>query len=693
MNYTHRIRTSITYSVILIIGLVLPLTFVHASPSAPDLDQFAALFSPLDVNGTIEPIENILVTPTSDSVGLSSEYVIEFDIKQSEFVHLDYGGLGIAFPNGFGFENLTTIEIADDHPIFEHSVRNFYVSDGTIFVNLKCPSCDGDGLTTGRTNDPVHVTLSLSEIANPVVAGEYILAVVAYDKKNRIIAGPDLSAPFSVGEVTQPEPSQIQIYELTSIAPNAPWVNTGQQFQMQAGISNLSDEVINFLEVRLVSNGASIIMDAVRSMSLAPFDSITMYFDITADTLPSVGEQFILEVTDPPGVVYSQVDRIENVIIQNPASLRLTHYLFGVNNGIVPFGGNFSMAVELSNEGQSSVSEAEYQISVDPPLIDDYPLLGTITAGVNQVFEFIAPPFDTVIAITFTLTSVPVDLNTGDPAPLDPSQFEFEVRPQSLDGNLFVQTTLKGNNLITPGAARDILEVGFINRAGSGESVIAIDSLVLLFFDFDGNPIDLTSLFDPFHSGFMNDQVKAECVIQENKIICRFADALIGQLDSLNFSFGILVKAATVEGLVARFDISQIGASYVSGPLQGSHPTLAVDGDFSREFRFVIRGNGLEESVVIERNPVDPNEGPMRFSYFLSVKSDVEFRVFTLTGEEVYALDVPAGTEGAVSDQENILEWDGRNNNGQMVLNGVYLAHIYVAATGESTSLKVAVLK
>ena len=58
---------------------------LKADPAQPDFDQFESLFSNSDEPGTIEPIENILVTLSSDSVGQISEYLIEFDIKPGEF--------------------------------------------------------------------------------------------------------------------------------------------------------------------------------------------------------------------------------------------------------------------------------------------------------------------------------------------------------------------------------------------------------------------------------------------------------------------------------------------------------------------------------------------------------------------------------------------------------------------------------
>ena len=98
---------------------------------------------------------------------------------------------------------------------------------------------------------------------------------------------------------------------------------------------------------------------------------------------------------------------------------------------------------------------------------------------------------------------------------------------------------------------------------------------------------------------------------------------------------------------------------------------------------------GLQESFFIQDNPFNPEVSSARFSYELEEPSAVEFRVFTLTGEEVYAQDFREGSETGESE----LEWDGRNNDGHMVRNGIYIVSIKSVRTGEYARIKVAVMK
>ena len=83
----------------------------------------------------------------------------------------------------------------------------------------------------------------------------------------------------------------------------------------------------------------------------------------------------------------------------------------------------------------------------------------------------------------------------------------------------------------------------------------------------------------------------------------------------------------------------------------------------------------------------------MQFAYFLDSPGRIEFRVFTLVGEEVFARDIPFGSPGTEVNSRHLISWDGRNNDGGMVLNGVYIAILKQPSSGQQATMKVAVLK
>ena len=80
------------------------------------------------------------------------------------------------------------------------------------------------------------------------------------------------------------------------------------------------------------------------------------------------------------------------------------------------------------------------------------------------------------------------------------------------------------------------------------------------------------------------------------------------------------------------------------------------------------------------------------FSYELTEPSRVEFRIFTLTGEEVYSRDFLEGSDYGRAG-EHFVEWDGCNDKGVPVLNGVYVALLKMNKTGETARVKIALVK
>ncbi|MEW5995271.1 MAG: hypothetical protein AB1744_12890, partial [Candidatus Zixiibacteriota bacterium] len=107
---------------------------------------------------------------------------------------------------------------------------------------------------------------------------------------------------------------------------------------------------------------------------------------------------------------------------------------------------------------------------------------------------------------------------------------------------------------------------------------------------------------------------------------------------------------------------------------------------------FQTRRGGFEESFVIQNNPYRPSQGAAQFEYELNEPSAVEFRVFTVTGEAVYNRAFRQGENGTFTGV-NRIEWDGCNDEGDLVGSGVYIAVIEVASTGEQARMKVAVIR
>lgn len=80
-------------------------------------------------------------------------------------------------------------------------------------------------------------------------------------------------------------------------------------------------------------------------------------------------------------------------------------------------------------------------------------------------------------------------------------------------------------------------------------------------------------------------------------------------------------------------------------------------------------------------NPFNPGIGQTtRFQYTLSNDSDVEMHVYSLSGTKVYEAHRERGKRGGAKGFNGNITWDGRNKEGNIVANGVYVAYFKFAS-------------
>jgi len=112
-----------------------------------------------------------------------------------------------------------------------------------------------------------------------------------------------------------------------------------------------------------------------------------------------------------------------------------------------------------------------------------------------------------------------------------------------------------------------------------------------------------------------------------------------------------------------------------------SNSTVVIESDFDKAFRNFPNPFGV------------PARPLTKFIYYLDQDSDVSVRIYTLIGELVwsssYSASDPQGKRGT---HEGDIFWDGRNEKGYKVLNGVYIARISTGY-GKSALTKIAVIK
>jgi hypothetical protein len=390
------------------------------------------------------------------------------------------------------------------------------------------------------------------------------------------------------------------------------------------------------------------------------------------------------------------VDNVAYVTVQRPAELEFSYSLLGAEYGLVDQGGNFSLTVELCNLGEAGVSEGTFSLTtggVDFGIED--PITGSITVGLHITFPFRAPSYDTVATFVFSLVDLPLDSNTNSPAIIEATSFGFTLRVESLEADLQVEPQLIGSNLVIPGQEKELFRLNLTNRGASSVTDICLDEIDIAFVRSDNAYLNVGSLVDSIVSGFYEDGLLvSQASFNGSRLLLFFDDFIVLPAQTRSIIFTAKFRETIPSSFRLDLEKHHISATFKEGPNAGQPVKIssAVSGERLISQVYATKGKVLQESFVIENNPFNPEVSVARFSYELDEPSVVEFRVFTLTGEEVYAKDFPEGSEGARLG-ENDIPWDGCNNSGHMVRNGVYIVSIKIVRTGEYARMKVAVVK
>jgi hypothetical protein len=107
-----------------------------------------------------------------------------------------------------------------------------------------------------------------------------------------------------------------------------------------------------------------------------------------------------------------------------------------------------------------------------------------------------------------------------------------------------------------------------------------------------------------------------------------------------------------------------------------------------------VMSSDFEEYVHNYPNPFRAGSESTRIAYFLTKDSSVSIKIYDFTGILVWTKEIGAGETGGTGIPEGTwweVEWDGRNDRGETVRNGVYLCKL--EAGGRTALFKIAVAK
>jgi hypothetical protein len=104
----------------------------------------------------------------------------------------------------------------------------------------------------------------------------------------------------------------------------------------------------------------------------------------------------------------------------------------------------------------------------------------------------------------------------------------------------------------------------------------------------------------------------------------------------------------------------------------------------------VILSSDFEEYAHNYPNPFRAGEGTTRIAYFLDAPASISIKIYSITGDLVHEENIASGDPRAQAGPQEAT-WDGRNDKGEVVRNGVYVCMLN--AGGKSAKFRIAVAK
>ncbi len=381
-----------------------------------------------------------------------------------------------------------------------------------------------------------------------------------------------------------------------------------------------------------------------------------------------------------------------------------------IDSGTVRVGSEFQVVSYLSNIGESDLI-GSYQVKIklsDNGFTTKGDTIKT-AAGANDAISWTiqAPKYKTDVpdTIKFYLLEAPNDTYTKQQASIDKDLAKILVSSEA--GMVVIEPYVLQEKSVVSKGSQNVKMMGFKarNKDAASSSVSIIDSLKIFVKDKKGEPVSPASVFsrvaavrhsDPAHVFAWQTNFGTDFILLDLK--SNLPDTLKGtEPDSIDIVADIGNVGSAYGFQLYINSPENIRASDVSGlPLTivDSNYNQVLDLGISSKLSVVVEEQ-LEKTFCNYPNPFGrPDRTETKFLYYLSQPSDVEIKIFTLTGELVRSWSFSKSSDQLQTSEgvhQGDVIWDGTNGQNFRVMNGVYLA--YIITETETAITKIAVVK
>ena len=494
--------------------------------------------------------------------------------------------------------------------------------------------------------------------------------------------------------------SKILIVDLAIDAPNDPFVTTGQIFGLHGKIWNSStSDFEGPLSIAARTNGQSVISSPAVIDMIPAGDTVDVSYIITAAQNANPAERFYLQAISQLDEPLGEMNNDAIAVIQTPPYLSLSAHIQG-RTGDVPvldFNEVITISANYRNDGQARISGGTLLLNFDGPqdFGIDFPMELPLDEQVN--WAVITPSEEFISHFTVSWGQAPIDINTEQPVTGLGESVEIPFSVEASVTKLVIQADSFDTRPLERNVKTKLLELMVENLTTDTRNIIGLKTIMIAITDRDGNTIDGDYIVDTGGSYFSLDgEIKTELHFVNGKLAYKFNDMKILAGQTVVLELYLTPKTgALLDFFNMRLENDDISAVFVSGPRTGQ--AVPVTGVLDRAFEInipqAIIATEFGESFKNYPNPFNPNSETTEFIYNLPADSDVDIYIYTATGERVRHLHYAAGSEGGQADQLSHAYWDGRNGEGDVVMNGVYIAFIEVAQGNLTAKLKMAVVK
>ena len=502
------------------------------------------------------------------------------------------------------------------------------------------------------------------------------------------IPGNAVSIPFGAA---------VRLVSVDADAPNIPNVNVGQTFKLKVVVRNTGDEDLVGILVELTSNGSSIFDSEQTIDELAIGRDSTIEFTVESAFTPNASEIFNVRIVEAEGKLSGLAALIqppldngsEAIVIQSPATLNLDARIWSpleAQDGVVGLGELFTLTSVTNNIAQSSTGTGEARLTI---ISGDFtlnsPATQTLTIAERNFWEITAPADEDTGLFVIEISSTPLDLNTGLLARVQDRVDTIEVISTVSQVGITVDFTGSETKLLSAGGNYDVIELGF--RIFNPAADPYMDFIKFEIRDRANNPVAPASIIESANLRY-NNQSNIAAVTDGNAL--RFNIGAAQGIPNSGVISITLVDEPALSDFVLYLDSMSFSASYQTAV--GPRP-VPIAASFAQNLviqaKFTLVPSSLTESFFSFPNPFSPLHEQATIVYNLSEAKTATLVIYTLGGEEVLKKEIPAP---ATVGEPVQIQWDGRNTDGQIVLNGVYLAVLSVSGESEIRT-KIAVVK